>query len=102
MSCAVKETFDPLWSLVAKTEMIEDHIREFVLKHFPSARRNGLLTEEKWLENGTLDSLGILDLVHFLENEFSIQISDEDLLPENFQSLHAVIVFVSRKSAALR
>jgi acyl carrier protein len=85
---------------MAEGQLIEDRIQEFVLKQFPLARKNGVRAEEKWLENGMLDSLGILDLVHFLEGEFSICISDEDLLPENFQSLKAVVVFVQSKPQA--
>lgn len=84
---------------MATTEMIEDQIREFVLKHFPSARRNGIRPEEKWLENGMLDSLGILDLVHFLEQELALPISDEELVPENFGSFAAVVEFVRHKAA---
>ena len=78
---------------------IEDLIREYVLKQFPLARKNGIKPEEKWLEAGLLDSLGILDLVHFLEEEFSIQVSDEDLVPENFESLSTVVDFTRRKSS---
>lgn len=78
--------------------MIEDRIREFVLKQFPLTRKSGIKGSDRWLESGLVDSLGILELVHFLENKFSIQISDEDLLPENFHSLDAVVAFVGRKS----
>ena len=78
--------------------LIEDRIREFVLKQFPLARKRGVAGNEKWLETGLLDSLGILDLVHFLEEEFSIHIVDEELLPETFQSLDAVTAFVIQKS----
>lgn len=78
--------------------LIEDRIREFVLKQFPLARKRGVTANEKWLETGLLDSLGILDLVHFLEEEFSIHIVDEELLPETFQSLDAVTAFVTQKS----
>lgn len=77
----------------------ENRIREFVEMHFPLARKNGLRPDERWLEEGILDSLGILDLVHFIEGEFSIQISDEELDPENFDSLSAVIEFTTRKIA---
>jgi len=79
-------------------QKIEDRIREFVIKQFPLVRKNGFKREEKWLESGLLDSLGILDLVAFLEKEFSIIISDEDLSPENFQSLDSVTEFVCKKN----
>jgi len=50
--------------------IVEEPIREFVLKSFPLARKKGITASEKWLESGVLDSLGILDLVHFLEEKF--------------------------------
>lgn len=75
----------------------EQRIREFVLKQFPRARNDGFQPDEQWLHTGLLDSLGILDLVNFLEGEFSFRVTDEELLPENFQSLHAVVNFVRRK-----
>jgi acyl carrier protein len=83
-----------------QTPTVEERIREFVLKQFPLARKNGLKSGEKWLESGLIDSLGILDLVHFLEEEFKIQVSDEELLPDNFQSLDGVASFVRMKQAS--
>jgi acyl carrier protein len=80
------------------SQTAEDRIREFILKHFPLARKNGLNSGENWLETGMIDSLGILDLVHYLEEEFSLIISDDELLPENFGSLEAVGAFVRKKS----
>jgi acyl carrier protein len=83
-------------------QTVEDRIREFILKQFPLARKNGLNPEEKWLETGMIDSLGILDLVNFLEAEFSLGVSDEELQPENFKSLAAVADFVRMKSESKR
>lgn len=82
---------------MAQTQTAEERIRDFIFKTFPLARKKGIQNSEKWLESGLLDSLGILDLVHFLEAEFRIQVSDDELLPENFQSLDAVAAFVTRK-----
>jgi acyl carrier protein len=86
---------------MALTPMIENRIREFVLKQFPLARKNGLRPEDKWLENGLLDSLGILDLVHYLEEEFAIHASDDELVPENFESLSTVVEFTQKKISML-
>jgi acyl carrier protein len=83
-----------------QTHTVEERIREFVLKQFPLARKNGLKSGEKWLESGLIDSLGILDLVHFLEDEFQIQVSDEELLPDNFESLDGVASFVRMKQSS--
>lgn len=78
-------------------DSMEEQIRVFVTRQFPLAAKRQVRGDENWLENGLIDSLGILDLVHFLEANFSLQISDEELLPENFQSLDAVRSFVGRK-----
>jgi acyl carrier protein len=87
---------------MTEAQTVEGRIREFILKHFPLARKNDVKPGEKWLETGLLDSLGILDLVHFLEEEFSLHISDEELLPENFESLSAVAAFVQTKQTSSR
>ena len=82
---------------MTQTQTIEERVREFILKSFPTARKNGIQETEKWLESGLLDSLGTLQLVNFLEGECSIQVSDEELIPENFESFSAVVDFARRK-----
>jgi acyl carrier protein len=82
---------------MAQISAVEDQLRQFVERQFPLARKNGFTNDTNWLQNGAIDSLGILDLVHFLESEFSVLVSDEELVPENFQSLSSVTDFVSRK-----
>ncbi len=79
------------------TNAIMDRIRTFIQQHFPLARSRELATTEPLLENGVLDSLGILDVVAYLEAEFHITVADEDLLPEHFQTLDDLAAFVERK-----
>jgi len=87
----------------AGTAITEDaaaaRIRTFILETFPLARKNGLGNSDNLLEGGILDSLGMLDVVSFLEREFTIHVSDDDLLPENFKSLADLAAFVRRKAA---
>lgn len=78
--------------------LASERIRSFILEKFPLARKSGLKNGDKLLEEGILDSLGILDLVSFLESEFSIQMSDDELLPENFQSIDCIAAFVQSKT----
>jgi acyl carrier protein len=72
-------------------------IREFVRSRFPLARDLDAGDEASLLESGIIDSLGILDLVTFLEENLGIQVSDEDLNPENFDSIGALTRFVDGK-----
>ena len=80
------------------TDSIEQRIHGFLLEKFPLARKSGVNKDTALLEKGILDSLGILDVVSFLENEFSLVVSDEELVPENFQSLGTLTTFVLRKT----
>ena len=52
--------------------------------------------DEDLLASDTLDSLAIVELVAFLEARFGIQVSDDDLLPENFKTIDEIAAFVER------
>ena len=77
-------------------EMISVRIRKFLAQQFPAAKKVG--NEESLLNNGVIDSLGVLEVVTFLEREFSISISDEELLPENFGTIQSLSRFVQQKT----
>lgn len=80
------------------TRSIEQRIHAFLLEKFPLARKAGVGKDTALLERGILDSLGILDVVSFLESEFSLVVSDDELLPDNFQSLGTLTAFVLKKT----
>lgn len=52
---------------------------------------------ESLLETGVIDSLGVVELTAFMEERFSIRIDEDDLVPENFDSLLAMREFINRK-----
>jgi len=70
---------------------------QFILEKFPLARKQQLKGSDALLESGILDSLGILDLVAFIEQEYSISVADEELVPENFQTLDRLVAFIQSK-----
>ena len=74
-------------------------IHQHILEKFPLAKKRSLRSQDPLLETGVLDSLGILDLVHYLEAEFGFQVTDEDLLPENFESVDVIVRFVLSKAS---
>lgn len=89
-----------------KTNMAETNtkqlLRDFVHQKFPLARTRHLADSDALLETGVLDSLGVLDVVHFVEQTFSVTIADDDLTPENFQSLDTIAQFVESKRTSVR
>jgi acyl carrier protein len=79
------------------SETIEAQIREFITQHFPSGRRGELGSQDALLENGLIDSLGVLDLVSFVEQTFAITVLDEELMPEHFQTIERLTKYVESK-----
>jgi len=77
----------------------ESQIQSFILRQFPVARKRKLDSSTPLLNSGVIDSQGVLEVVAFLEQTFGIQISDEELLPENFASIRSLASFVTRKFA---
>lgn len=49
------------------------------------------------LDTGVIDSTGVMDLVAFLETQFAIEVADEDLIPDNLDSIEKIASFVERK-----
>ena len=72
-------------------------IRQFIVENFLFGEDNGLNDDTSFLDEGIIDSTGILELVSFLEEEFSISVEDEELIPENLDSIVNVVAYLERK-----
>jgi len=81
---------------------IEAQIRQFIFKSFPLARKRNISDTSALLESGVLDSLGVLDVVAFLEQTYAITMADEELVPTNFQSIEQIAYFVRCKISIQR
>ncbi len=57
-------------------------------------------TRTPLLQSGLIDSLGMEELVTFLEDTFSVEVEDEDLLPDNFETVEAIAALIERKLAS--
>jgi acyl carrier protein len=79
-------------------DTIAREIRQFVITNFLFGQDDGALADSKsFLEGGIIDSTGVLELVAFLEQRFSISVGDRELLPENLDSVDNAAHFVARK-----
>jgi acyl carrier protein len=83
-----------------QAEILEESIRKFILERFPLARQRNVSNQESLLESGILDSLGILEVVTFVEGEFQITVDDDELQPEHFSSIAAMSAYVGHKRIA--
>jgi len=76
---------------------LKEKIRGFIVENFLFGNDDGLTDNSSFLEEGIIDSTGILELVSFLEEEFGITVDDEDLIPENLDSVNNVTNYLDRK-----
>jgi acyl carrier protein len=80
-----------------KTEM-KNKIREFVISNFLLGADTQVLNDDtSFLEQGIVDSTGILELVSFVQEAFDIRIEDMELMPENLDSLNKLEAFIAKK-----
>lgn len=77
-------------------KIIHDYISQELLR---GAREAPLSDEDQLIEKGIIDSMGIMSLLSFLEEKFSLQIPGEDLLPENFASIATITNLIDRRLA---
>lgn len=78
-----------------------DQVRKFIVENFLFGQGKDLENSTSFLEKGILDSTGVLELVTFLEETFSIKIDAEETLPENLDSVDLICVFLDKKRKAL-
>jgi acyl carrier protein len=77
---------------------IENDVRGFVTDNFLFGRKNVSLDgDDSLLEQGLIDSTGVLELVSFIENKFEIKVEDDDLVPDNLDSINRLIAFIETK-----
>jgi|SRR5689334_1077673 acyl carrier protein len=77
-------------------------ITEFIFSHFPLAQKRQLRSTDPLIESGVIDSMGMLDVVAFIEEEFRVKVEDEDLSPENFHCISTIAAFVEMKKQEIR
>jgi acyl carrier protein len=79
----------------------EEKLRKYILETYLfTTDDSALANNDSFLDKGIIDSTGILELVMYLEEELGLTVADEELLPENLDSINNLVKFVERKQAA--
>jgi acyl carrier protein len=76
-------------------ETMTERVRRFLVERFPQAKHIG--ADDSLLASGLIDSLAVLDIVGFLESEFRIVVSDDELVADNFQTIRSLAAFAESK-----
>ncbi|MDT8340390.1 MAG: acyl carrier protein [Longimicrobiales bacterium] len=79
---------------------IETRLRRYILENFLFTEdEEALSNSDSFLERGIVDSTGIMEVIFFVEEEFGFSVEDEEMVPENLDSIDALVAFVGRKQA---
>ena len=76
---------------------IEREIRTFLDRNFPLYEEAKVNRDDSLVETGVIDSLGILELVDFVETRFELRIPEDELLPENLDSIGSITRYLAQK-----
>lgn len=78
--------------------MVMEKVRAYITENFLYARQDVLLNDtDSLLERGIIDSMGVMELVTFIDSEFGVVAGDEEITEDNFGSLAAIARYVASK-----
>lgn len=81
---------------------IKDALRTFILNNYLfTDDASALADNQSFLDSGIIDSMGVMEIVLFVEQEFGITIEDADITPENLDNLDSICALIQRKNPEL-
>jgi acyl carrier protein len=84
---------------MATSDDIKKKLREFIIDTFLIADEDEELNDsDSFMQTGLIDSTGILEVITFLELEFSISVEDDEMIPDNLDSVDNLVKYVMRKT----
>ncbi len=78
---------------------MKDEIRAYLKSNRATAGAGEFGDQESLLEAGVIDSVAMVDLIAHLEKTYSIQVDEDDMVPENFDSVDAIVAYVAGKQS---
>ena len=78
---------------------LQQQIRDFVTSNFYVADPKALEDRTSLLDQGIIDSTGVLEVIMFIESTFGVTVENSEMLPENLDSIERIAAFVARKTA---
>ena len=79
------------------TAAVRNQVRTFIAQNFMLAGGQSLGDGDSLLELQIVDSTGFLELVNFLEASYGIKVADDEMVPDNLETVDNIVAFVERK-----
>ena len=83
-------------------QQIDHAVRHFIVERFLYGDQSAPLADaDSLLDKGIIDSTGVLELVAYLQSEFGIEILDEEIIPDNLDSIFKLTQYIQRKQGGI-
>jgi acyl carrier protein len=76
---------------------MKEKLRSFIMEYFVKDSGIELKESSSFLEEGIIDSTGIMELVAYIESTFGIRLEDEEIIPDNFDSIEKLMNYMHTK-----
>ena len=81
-----------------RPKSVPEILRRFIKDKFlPSVGKENFDDDDSFMENGIIDSTGVLELLEFLEEQFDMEVEDEEIIPDNLDSISKLTTFIQKK-----
>lgn len=78
----------------------KEKVKNYILENYLfTDDQNALKDDDSFLQQGIIDSTGILEVIFFLEDTFGLSVADDDMVPENLDSVNNLVKFIESKKA---
>jgi acyl carrier protein len=82
-------------------DLVRDKVRDFILENYLFTTDTAALgLDDSLLENGVVDSSGMMEIIFFIEEKLGVVMRDEEMTPDNLDSVNKIAAFVRGKLAA--
>jgi acyl carrier protein len=78
---------------------VQQRVRQFIVENFYVSAPSELEDGASLIQGGWVDSTGMLEMIAFIEGEYGIRVADDEMTPENLDSIERISAFVARKRA---
>ena len=80
-----------------KPQTVEESVRQLMIERAWLEQQDSVSDTDSLVDHGVIDSLTMMELIGFLERTYGIQVTDDELIPENFETLSAIASYVGQK-----
>lgn len=85
----------------SQNQQVKSTLRNYVLENYLfTDDQHALADDDSFLDKSIVDSTGIMEIIFFIEEEYNLKVTDEEMIPENLDSINNLVAYISKKTQA--